>query len=147
MKIAIASKLDFHRLYSVYRMIQIINDRWSSYSEHTVDRAKKVLFGRLEYEASLMRVVYGYQALLDSGALDNDSDVLDLSPKIQRALECSELTPINEYHEELGYVLCWKVPIDEPPIVANPITEVLNPANFYTHYSLMPAVDGSEAMA
>jgi len=29
--------------------------------------------------------------------------------------------PISEYHEDMGNVLWWKFPIDEPPYVGSPL--------------------------
>ena len=148
MKIARANQKDFDRLWSVYRMMQMIgtdrpwNEGWNENTSIRLQRILTVILGRLEYESGLMRIVMGFQALIDSGVIDKDSDALDLHPDINRALDCSELKPIDEHHEEIGDVLLWKIPIVEPPVVDNPS----NPSNeytpdYYSHYSLLPVVD------
>lgn len=63
--------------------------------------------------------------------------------------------PIAEYHEDMGPVLWWKFPIEEPPYVGGPNdlgtpVQLLTPmgtynvgvggwvAGYYTHFTLIP---------
>jgi hypothetical protein len=45
------------------------------------------------------------------------------------------LRPIELYHEDMGNVLLWKVPINEPPYVGTP-NDTDFPEDYYTHFTL-----------
>lgn len=47
------------------------------------------------------------------------------------------LRPIEEWCEEDGTVLCWRVPVDEPPQVADPRDSDWE-EGYYTHWSPLP---------
>jgi len=44
--------------------------------------------------------------------------------------------PISEYHEDFGYVLWWRFPINEPPMVGSP-TDSDWPGH-HTHWTPLP---------
>lgn len=76
----------------------------------------------------------------------------------ERALKAMvTLTPIHDYHEDIGPVLWWRVPIEEPPYVGTPndlghslivilARETIQRdiggwrADWYTHFSPIPKV-------
>lgn len=43
-----------------------------------------------------------------------------LAAEVRRLREINKLRPIDEYHEDHGFVLWWKLPIEEPPYVGSP---------------------------
>jgi len=40
---------------------------------------------------------------------------------ILRSLDLTELRPLSEWHEDVGPVLWWKFPLDEPPYCGSPL--------------------------
>lgn len=46
---------------------------------------------------------------------------LESSPATSAQGEISEARPLEEWHEDIGSVLWWKFPINEPPYVGSPL--------------------------
>lgn len=49
------------------------------------------------------------------------------------------LRSCDDYHEDYGSVLFWKVPIEEPPYVGTMLDDDF-PKDYYTHWSPLPTV-------
>lgn len=45
----------------------------------------------------------------------------------------TEARPLKEWHEDIGDVLWWKFPIEEPPYVGSPLD--LNWPSYHTHWT------------
>jgi len=48
-----------------------------------------------------------------------------------------EARPYNEWHEDIGNVLWWRFPIEEPPYAGTPLDDAWTD-KYYTHFSLIP---------
>jgi hypothetical protein len=57
----------------------------------------------------------------------------------KQAEEHKALHPIDEWHEDFGPVLWWRVPIQEPPYCGSPLEDDF-PEDYYTHWSKLPEV-------
>jgi len=44
--------------------------------------------------------------------------------------------PLAEWHENMGDVLWWRFPIDEPPLVSSPISS--DWPGYHTHFTMLP---------
>jgi len=53
--------------------------------------------------------------------------------------EVRKLNPREEWHEDFGSVLWWRVPIVEPPYCGSPLEDDF-PEDYYTHWSKLPEV-------
>lgn len=89
--------------------------------------------------SSLNRVIWGYYTLISpSNKLINpDSSVLELHPDLVKLQSLVQLRPASEYHEDMGSVLWWKLPIEEPPYVGTSLDTDF-PKNDCTHFSPLP---------
>ena len=69
------------------------------------------------------------------------------------ALYYEQLSPAANYHEDLGSVLWWHLPICEPPAVARFVEEIDGcfdggyPDGWHTHFSQIPIVWSSDGQA
>lgn len=56
--------------------------------------------------------------------------------------EALQPKPIEEWHEDDGNVIWWKLPIEEPPYVGTPLDSDFE-EEYYTHFTsiLMPLID------
>ena len=63
---------------------------------------------------SLSRVVWGCVTMLDSrnGLVDPNADTIERAPVVAR--------PLAEWHEDMGAVLWWLLPVDDPPYCGQP---------------------------
>lgn len=50
-------------------------------------------------------------------------------------------TPAEQWHEDLGACLWWRIPIEEPPYVGNPLYDDWEDG-YYTHFSTLPIPAG-----
>lgn len=57
----------------------------------------------------------------------------------QPAIDYEKLYPADEWFEELGNVIWWMCPVNQPPYVGTPLDSDFEPS-FYTHFSLLPNV-------
>lgn len=48
--------------------------------------------------------------------------------------DATELIPIENWHEDDGNVIWWKLPINEPPYVGTPLDSDFI-RNYYTHFT------------
>lgn len=63
----------------------------------------------------------------------------DIAALIAEVARLRKLHPIDTYHEDIGNVLWWRVPIQEPPYCGSPLEEDF-PGDYYTHWSKLPEV-------
>lgn len=77
----------------------------------------------LAHRASLMRVVWGCAVMLDprNKCVDPESDVIEHHPDAKAGMGARQARPISEWHEDMGPVLWWKFPVDEPPYCGTPL--------------------------
>lgn len=89
--------------------------------------------------ASLNRVIWGYYTLISPSnkLIDPTSSTLDLHPDLVKLQSLLQLRPESEYHEDMGPVLWWGLPIKEPPYVGTPLDWEFLP-ECYTHFSTLP---------
>ncbi len=58
--------------------------------------------------------------------------------------ELRRLRPLDEWHEDYGSVLWWKLPIEEPPYVGDPLCDTWID-DYYTHWTPLPIPDQATA--
>lgn len=63
----------------------------------------------------------------------------DIAALVEEVKRLRKLHPIDAYHEDIGNVLWWRVPIQEPPYCGTPLDEDF-PDDYYTHWSQLPEV-------
>ena len=85
--------------------------------------------------ASLMRVVWGCAVMLDprNKCVDPDGDVIERHPDAKVGMDARRARPRCEWHEDIGPVLWWKFPVDEPPYCGTPLDAEW--AGYHTHWS------------
>lgn len=52
------------------------------------------------------------------------------------AAQANEAKPIDMWHEELGDVMWWKFPLQEPPYVGSPLCDSW--PGYHTHFTALP---------
>ncbi len=53
-----------------------------------------------------------------------------------------KLHEASEWHDDLGDVLWWRIPIEEPPWVGSPLAgDWPDDDDYYTHWSFIPIPD------
>lgn len=52
----------------------------------------------------------------------------------ERYREVLEPIPAEEWHDDDGYVVWWRLPVEEPPYVGSPMCDDFT-FNYYTHYT------------
>jgi hypothetical protein len=67
--------------------------------------------------------------------------------EIERMPEPIVYRPASEYHEDMGTVLWWHLPVEEPPTVDR-LLEDENDVRYYTHWTplVMPKTNGAELL-
>jgi len=77
----------------------------------------------LANRASLMRVVWGCAVMLDprNKCVDPDADVIEHHPDAKAGMGARQARPASAWHEDIGPVLWWKFPVDEPPYCGTPL--------------------------
>ena len=63
--------------------------------------------------------------------------------KLQEYEDANELKPIEEWHEDYGDCLFWKLPIDEPPYCGSPLSSDFI-EGYYTHFTRLIMPTGIE---
>lgn len=84
---------------------------------------------------SLFRVVWGMLVLLDPAnrCVDPNADSIEHHPDAMAGLEAKNACPKQEYREEMGCVLWWRFPIDEPPYLGMPLDH--DWPDYHTHFT------------
>lgn len=62
-----------------------------------------------------------------------------LRDRVEAANSWHRLKPADQWHEDDGPVLWWRVPIEEPPYCGTPL-DALFPPGYYTHFSRLPRI-------
>jgi len=99
---------------------------------HVILRARAALSAQ-EQGASVMEIVELADQIEDEGL-----GQVDL---VRRALArwgrpAVEPVPVSEWHEDIGDVLWWRFPIEEPPYVGSPLDT--DWPGHHTHFTLLP---------
>lgn len=89
---------------------------------------------------SLFRVVAGMVTVMDprNGVIDPDSDVLELHPKHIPP----KARPISEYHEDMGPVVWWLFPVNEPAWIGAPTDS--DWPGYHSHWTPHPSIPAPE---
>lgn len=89
----------------------------------------------LSTKGSLMRVVWGAAVMLDprNKCVDPQSDVIALHPDAQAGHGAKRARPATDWHEDMGAVLWWSYPINEPPWVGQPTDS--DWPGYHTHWT------------
>ncbi len=78
------------------------------------------------------------QALEHAEQLDHYKEFAPLlRDHIAALAEQNALLPIRKWQEGMGFVLWWKLPVNEPPWVGTPLCSDWV-ENYYTHFSRLP---------
>lgn len=142
MKVAKANPADLNALMELFGAFESMTGRWMRVvptgceQPETPDddcerldldngeQAKRILQHLLEIaeKGSLFRAAANLFALLDpaNNVVDPDSDVLEVHPIAKEGFAAKVARPLSEYHEDMGPVLWWKFPVDEPPYFGTP---------------------------
>lgn len=149
MKMAKASQADLDMAIDVCGALDAISSHWPSMpgsegdeyfdadnQEHCV-RAIAHLIETMQ-RGSLLRVVWGCVTMLDprNGLVDPNADTIERAPVVAR--------PLAEWHEDMGAVLWWLLPVDEPPYCGQPGDS--DWPGYHTHWTpLTPPDDAARA--
>lgn len=79
----------------------------------------------------------------DSATLEHHPDLLRDREDAERWREATRLRPLDDYHEDMGPVLWWRLPIDEPPYCGSPLCS--NWPGYHTHFTpvVLPALQAT----
>jgi len=102
-------------------------------------QSKKIVgFGELRVDIMLDDVIRHIEEL--QRKYDNHKDDIELAEAV------TKIYTVDEWHEDMGCCLFWKLPVCEPPIETSPITSDWI-ENYFTHFTridkLCDAVDES----
>lgn len=104
----------------------------------------------LTYEENRIYKVFcpkcGYEHIFEHVSETTAIEHHNMMVKIAEYEDCFELIPADKIHEDYGTVLWWRVPINEPPIVASILdcdfcdeyTDEDGNIKEFTHFSLLP---------
>lgn len=62
--------------------------------------------------------------------------------EVAELIELKSPRVAEEYHEDLGPVLWWRLPVSEPPRVGSPLDDDWVP-DYYTHFTKLPEPFGA----
>lgn len=97
----------------------------------------------IHYEPSEAQRLHNSNVKLITSAQELEKENKELKSRFLAYIESHEdslkLYPIDEWGEEDGDVLWWRLPVEEPPQVTSPISSDWT-ENYYTHYSKLPFV-------
>lgn len=77
---------------------------------------------KLLQAGSIGRVIWGMYVLIDprNELIDPGADTLERHPDDVKLRETRNMQPLDEWHEDKGNVLWWRLPIEEPPYCGTP---------------------------
>jgi hypothetical protein len=89
----------------------------------------------LARRASLGRVVWGCAVMLDphNRMVDPKADTIEHHPHAALGLAAHDAQPRSEWSEDIGPVLWWSFPIDEPPYCGTPLDS--DWPDYHTHWT------------
>jgi hypothetical protein len=137
MKMAKASEADLEMAMQLASALEALNSRWGATMPEKIakpqrDEGEAEGFSldddencrrvceyliRLTRSASLFRVVWGAAVMLDPAnkLVDPDADTIEHHPATVAGLDAQRARPLADWHEDIGAVLWWRFPVDEPP--------------------------------
>jgi hypothetical protein len=62
----------------------------------------------------------------------------------RRSAPFMHLIAIDDWHEDFGDVLLYRVPVREPPVVGSPL-DTFYEEGYYTHFTFLPQLFDEEA--
>lgn len=102
----------------------------------TIDDARKALQRSLDCEVYPIFEVRHVEATDLRTLLAHTADYDALKGRLEGL---TRLRPDREWREDHGFVLWWRLPIEEPPYVGSPICDDWI-EDYYTHWSPLPRV-------
>lgn len=86
-------------------------------------------------QGNLLRVVWGMHVLLDPAnrCVDPDDDCIEHHPDAKAGLAAKDPRPLDDWHDEIGPVLWWRFPIEEPPYAGCPHSS--DWPGYHTHWT------------
>jgi hypothetical protein len=140
MKMAKASEADLNMAMELSEALDNLTRRWGasvpekvqkseegdteSFDRDDSDQCQRVLGYLLDVadRASLSRVVFGCAVMLDprNKCVDPNADTIEHHPDVEAALGAKTAKPLSEWHEDIGNVLWWSFPVNEPPWCGQP---------------------------
>jgi hypothetical protein len=140
MKMAKASEADLNMAMELANAFDDITRRWGamvpekaqrpgeedseSFDRDDSEQCKRVLGYLLDVadRASLSRVIFGCAVMLDpkNKCVDPDADTIEHHPEVASAFAAKEAQPLSKWHEDVGNVLWWTFPVNEPPWCGQP---------------------------
>ena len=141
MKMAKASEADMNMAMELVGALDVLGQRFCPSMPETIeqlqaddereqfDRNDDAQCGRamrhlldLTDRASLSRVVWGMSVLLDprNQCVDPKADTIEHHPDVAAALGAKTVKPLSAWHEDIGNVLWWAFPVNEPPWCGHP---------------------------
>lgn len=103
-------------------------------------RRDQAMRGAVLFGAVLLLLVTLAGAVCTMVALDAYHPAPGSDPVVLRDFRV--LYTLDEYHEDFGDVLWWRLPIGEPPYVGRPYDQDF-PDDYYTHWSKLVIPDQS----
>lgn len=167
MKMAKANEADLDAAMKLCSALEALTNRWTPLVPEAIDQGggeenerfdidnteqcRRVLeyLRNLAERASLFRVVFGMAVLLDprNKCVDPDADTLEHHPDVQAAEAAKTARPASDYNDDMGEVLWWKFPVDEPPYCGDP--KCVDWPGYHTHWTplLVPAAPSPQTPA
>lgn len=160
MKMAKATKADLDMAMELTQALDSLTCRWGPsmpekiakpedghesewFNDDDHEHCQRALLYLLELArgASLLRVVWGCAVMLDPAnkCVDPDADTIEHHPNIKALLLAKVARPASEYHEDMGDVLWWKFPVEEPPYCGSPLD--VNWPGYHTHFTPLVVPD------
>lgn len=150
MKLAKANDNDINAAFAIYQALDAIADRWcrslpqairqDGEEEFDIDdhgHCRRVIehLSDLTRSASLARFVMNGAVMLDprNKFFDPAADTLEYHPHMQTISSAKTARPLADYHEDMGDVLWWIFPIEEPPYCGSPLDAAW--PGYHTHWT------------
>lgn len=153
MKMAKASEADLNMAMELSEALDNLTRRWGasvpeqikkgdeddteSFDRDDNEQCQRVLGYLLDVadRASLSRVVFGCAVMLDprNKCVDPNADTIEHHPDVEAALGAKTAKPLSEWHEDMGNVLWWAFPVNEPPWCGQPTDS--DWLGYHTHWT------------
>lgn len=154
MKMAKASEADMNMAMELVGALDVLGQRWCPCMPESIERLERddereqfdrdddAQCGRamrylldLTDRASLSRVVWGMAVLLDprNQCVDPNADTIEQHPEVEAALGAKTARTLGEWHEDMGNVLWWAFPVNEPPWCGQP--DDSDWPDYHTHWT------------
>lgn len=167
MKMAKASEADLQMAMDMSNALDLLGQRWlpvmpeacevlqdpddeverfDSHNDVQCGRALRHLLHLME-RGSLMRVVWGAAVMLDprNKCCDPNADTIEHHPDAAAGLEAKQARPLDDWSEDIGCVLWWRFPVNEPPYCGHPNCD--NWPGYHTHWTPLVLPDAPKVGA